>query len=99
MIKKAKDYRYKEFQVLKEKENKQQKVFENLTKLAKRRKKLAVNPANSKSTLSIENNILTERSDLGITIVSKNMSVLKSMSKNQLHSSKLVKTQKKPKTK
>ena len=98
MIKKAKEYRSKENQILREKEIKQQKVFENLTKLAKRRK-LVSNQANSKSTLSIENQNLTERSDLGITLVSKNLSVLKSVSKNQLHSSKLIKTQKKPKMK
>lgn len=98
MIKKAKEYRSKENQILRDKEIKQQKVFENLTKLAKRRK-LVSNQANSKSTLSIENQNLTERSDLGITLVSKNLSVLKSVSKNQLHSSKLIKTQKKPKMK
>lgn len=99
MIKKSKEYRNKENQILREKEIKQQKVFENLTKLAKKRRKLVANQANSKSTLSIENHNLTERSDLGITLVSKNLSVLKSVSKNQLHSSKLIKTQKKPKMK
>jgi predicted extracellular nuclease len=98
MIKKHKEIRQRQTQRYLEEEQQQQKVLDNLQKLAYKRRKILTQVANSKSTINIYKINDNERSDLAMTL-NKNMSLLKSSSKNTLSTHKLLKTQRKPKTK
>jgi hypothetical protein len=97
MTKKNKEYKIKQNKDVKLNEKKQQKVFKNLQRLAKKSKKLLSHVSNSKTILHIQKTNITERSELGMTM-NKNLSLLRTNSKNTLSANKLTKTQRKPKT-